>query len=43
MKLKMEMSLLVTETFRMQIKLVEQFNLRHKKDKPLYENLANLL
>ncbi len=39
----MKMPLPETGTFQMQIKLVEQFNLRHKKDKPLYENPANLL
>ena len=39
----MKMPLPETGTFRMQIKLVEQFNLRHKKDKPFYVNLANLL
>lgn len=39
----MKMPLPETGTFWMQIKLVEQFNLRHKKDKPFYVNLTNLL
>ena len=39
----MKMPLPETGTFQMQIKVVEQFNLRHKKDKPFYVNLANLL
>lgn len=37
----MKMSLPETGTFWVQIKLVEQFNLLHKKGKPLYENFAN--
>lgn len=39
----MKMPLLVTGTFQIQIKLVTQSNLRHKKDKPSYIKLANLL
>lgn len=39
----MRMPLLVTGTFQTQIELLAQFSLQHKKDKPSYINLANLL
>lgn len=39
----MRMPLLVTGTFQAQVELLVQFSLRHKKDKPSYINLANLL